>query len=261
MYPKSAELTRNVPFAAQRTITCSQKEAILSQQQNTKQFNYLHNKGKQSRQHGPLKQKLARSLPDQTVHHPPGAMFLLGGLGILFGFGANLWQMVTTFTAFWSMFNPKGTPVDPGKQPAVFAICGLIALSFQFALMMLTFRLDTTWKKYKVVGQPAEKSIKSVAQAKANQVKATAVEVVQHVNLVMVWGGLGFVVDTIGDYTFIAIYTVSLDFLTSTFIIFCYAVGLYALSTIAFVRSIEYLWAGFAAADNLKQQNQQTNRH
>jgi hypothetical protein len=38
------------------------------------------------------------------------------------------------------------------------------------------------------------------------------------------------------------------------FIIFCYAVALYALSTIAFVRSIEHLWAGFAAADNLKRE-------
>ena len=229
----------------------------MSQQQHSKPFNYLHNKGKQSGHR--IKQKFARSLPDQTVHHPPGAMFLLGGFGILFGFAANVWQMVTTFTAFWSMFNPRGSAVDPGKQPAVFAICGLIALSFQFALMMLTFRIDTTWKKYKVVGQPADKDIKGFAQARASQFKATAVEIVQHVSLVTVWGGLGFVVDTIGDYTFIAIYTASLDFLTSTFIIFCYAVGLYALSTIAFVRSIEYLWAGFAAADNLKKQNQHPN--
>jgi hypothetical protein len=145
------------------------------------------------------------------------------------------------------MFNPRGTPVDPGKQPAIFMICGLIAVSFQFALIMLVFRLDTTWKKHKVTGNT---SIKEAA-------RSTAIELVQHVNLVMVWGALGFVVDTIGDYTFIAIYTALLDPVTSTFIIFCYAVGLYALSTIAFVRSIEYLWAGFAASDNLKREHMQ----
>ena len=148
--------------------------------------------------------------------------------------------------AFWTMFNPAGTPVNPGKQPVVFMICGLIALSFQFALMMLVFRLDTTWKKHRVTGTiPA---VKRTAQ----QFKSTAVEIVQHVNLVMVWGGLGFVVDTIGDYTFISVYTAQLDPLTSSFIIFCYAVGLYALSTIAFVRSIEYLWAGFVALEKWK---------
>jgi hypothetical protein len=196
---------------------------------------------------------LVRNLPDQTIHHPPGAMFTIGVLGVLAGIGTNVWQMITTFTAFWTMFNPKGSAVDPGKQPVVFIICGLIAVSFQFALMMLVFRLDTTWKKHKVTGQGS-----GHAQAQGNklvqQFKSTAVEVVQHVSLVTIWGALGFVVDTIGDYTFISVYTGNLDLPTAAFIIFCYAVGLYALSTVGFVRSIEYIWAGFAAKDNLKEQ-------
>jgi hypothetical protein len=216
------------------------------------QRNYLHKKKTTSSSNASTDspkttRTFVRQAPDQTVHQPPGAMFAIGGLGVLLGFGANVWQMITTFTAFWSMFNPRGTPVDPGKQPAIFMICGLIAVSFQFALIMLVFRLDTTWKKHKVTGNT---SIKEAA-------RSTAIELVQHVNLVMVWGALGFVVDTIGDYTFIAIYTALLDPVTSTFIIFCYAVGLYALSTIAFVRSIEYLWAGFAASDNLKREHMQ----
>src|SRR5258708_31864934 len=95
---------------------------------------------------------IARQLPDKTVPQRPGSMFILGGLGILFGFGANIWQLITTFTAFWTMFNPAGTPVNPGKQPVVFMICGLIALSFQFPLMILVFLLDTTWKKHHVTG-------------------------------------------------------------------------------------------------------------
>ncbi|MBV8822760.1 MAG: hypothetical protein JO123_08220 [Ktedonobacteraceae bacterium] len=217
--------------------------------------NYLHKKGQQ--QHGPNTTRVfVRQMPDTTIHHPPGAMFFIGGLGILAGLAANVWQFITTFTAFWTMFNPRGTVIDPGKQPVLFVICGMMAFSFQFALMMLVFRLDTTWKKHHVTGQTA--GIKEQAQAKVQQFKSTTVEIVQHVNLVVIWGALGFVVDTIGDYTFIAIYTTTLDPPTSTFIIFCYAVALYALSTVAFVRSIEYVWAGFAASDNLREQRQQT---
>lgn len=224
----------------------------MAQQQQPK--NYLHKKGQQN---GPNKTRVfVRQMPDTTIHHPPGAMFLIGGVGILAGLAAIVWQSITTFTAFWIMFNPKGTPVDPGKQPVLFIICGMMAFSFQFALMMLVFRLDTTWKKHRVTGQ-APGGIKDHTQAKVQQLKSTAIEIVQHVNPVVIWGALGFVVDTIGDYTFIAIYTATLDGLTSTFIIFCYAVALYALSTIAFVRSIEYVWAGFAASDNLKEQRQQ----
>ena len=226
----------------------------------SQQRNYLHKKhggasgGSNGRSSSGPTRVFVRQMPDQTVHTPPGAMYIIGGLGVLLGFGANIWQMITTFTAFWTMFNPKGTPVDPGKQPAIFMICGLIAVSFQFALIMLVFRLDTTWKKHRVTG--GAPGVKGTAQA----MRSTAIEVVQHVNLVVIWGGLGFVVDTIGDYTFIAVYTATLDPVTSTFIIFCYAVGLYALSTIAFVRSIEYLWAGFAAADNLKREHADSQR-
>jgi hypothetical protein len=224
-------------------------------------INYLHKRAPQGGQHA--KSRVAvRSLPDPTIHQPPGAMFAIGGLGILAGGATNLWQMVTTFTAFWSLFNPAGTPVTLAKQPVVFIICALIAFSFQFALIMLVFRIDTVWKKYRVNGQ-AQGSLKGHAQARLAQAKSTAVEIVQHVNLVMVWGALGFVIDTIGDYTFIGLYTAALPLVTATFIIFCYAVALYALSTVAFARSIEYVWAGFAATDNLREQRmrQQQNQN
>src|SRR6266487_3069754 len=115
----------------------------------SQQRNYLHKKhggasgGSNGQSSSGPTRVFVRQMPDQTVHTPPGAMYIIGGLGVLLGFGANIWQMITTFTAFWTMFNPKGTPVDPGKQPAIFMICGLIAVSFQFALIMLVFRLDT----------------------------------------------------------------------------------------------------------------------
>src|SRR5215471_19356757 len=86
-------------------------------------------------------------MPDRTIHHPPIAMYIIGGSGVLLGIGTNLFQMFTTFIAFWSILNPNGSLVDLGKQPMDFAICAFIALSFQFSLIVLTFRIDTTWKR------------------------------------------------------------------------------------------------------------------
>ncbi len=182
-------------------------------------------------------------MPDRTIHHPPIAMYVIGGGGVLLGIATNFFQMFTTFIAFWGILNPNGTPVDLGKQPMDFAICAFIALSFQFSLIVLTFRIDTTWKR---------KNASTATGSSGNAIKSTAIEIVQHVNLVTIWGLLGFVVDTIGDYTFVSTYTAKLDPYNAIFIVFLYAVALYSLSTIAFVRSIEFLWAGFRAADNIR---------
>src|SRR5437879_5610989 len=128
------------------------------------------------------------------------------------------------------MFNPRHVPIDWSKQPMVFIVCAIIAISFQFALLMLVFRIDTAWKKHKVNDTP------NLAD-RGQQFRATAIEVVQHVDLVLIWGGIGFAVDTIGDYTFVSALTIGLDIVTSSFLIFCYAIALYALSTVAFARS------------------------
>jgi hypothetical protein len=199
--------------------------------------------GSQKQQQGPgIGATMKRQMPDATLHHPPIVMFAIGGIGTLAGTGTNVWQMITTYIAFWSMLNPSHSPTDLQSQPMDVVICGLIAFSFQFALIMLCFRIDSAWKKKNA----------TVTLPKTQAVVSTAIEVVQHVNLVMVWGALGFIVDTVGDYTFISIYTASLDPASATFIIFLYAVALYALSTVAFVRSIEFLWAGFRAADAVR---------
>lgn len=174
-----------------------------------------------------------KQLPDEIVHQPPIAMYVFGTLGIIAGVIANCWQMFTTFIAFWGILNPNGSPVDLGKQPMDFAICALIATSFQFALIVLVFRIDTAWKN-----RPAHRE--------------KAIEIIQHVNLVMIWGLIGFIVDTVGDYTFVSTYTRSLDPMNAILIVFLYAVALYAFSTVAFVKSIEFLWAGFRAADAIK---------
>lgn len=207
-----------------------------------KMRNYLKTQGQAAQS------RFVRVIPDETIHQPPGALLILGGLGILVGLLGNLWQPLTTFLAFWGMFNPAGSPVNLQKQPGIFLICGVIAIGAQFALLFLVFRIETPWKKHKVTGQ---------APGSATGFRATAVELVQHVSMVLIWGVLGFVVDTIGDFKFIGQYTASLDFWTSTFLIFIYAAFLYAFTTIGFVKAIEYVWAGFAAGDNLKQQHQQ----
>lgn len=193
--------------------------------------------------------RFVRVLPDTTVHNSPGALLALGFLGVGVGILGNLWQPFTTFLAFWGMFNPAGSPVNLQKQPGIFFVCGVIALGAQFALLFLVFRIETPWKKHKVHGTTPGISLAGA--------KATAVELVQHVSMIIVWGLLGFVVDTIGDFKFIGQYTSSLDFATSTFLIFIYCGFLYAFTTVAFVKSIEYLWAGFAASDNLKSQRKQ----
>lgn len=207
---------------------------MSQQSQQTTPRDYTQRfKGSTTRLTGkPLQDKL----PDETVHLPPIALFALGGIGVLAGILTNIWQMITTFVAFWSMFNPQARPFDFQRQPVIVAICGLIAFSFQLALMFLVFRLDKTWKKNKATGESPSKAARDAV-----------VEVVQQTDLVLIWSLLGFVVDTIGDYTFINLYTGSVDATTAIFLIFIYAVALYALSTIGFVRSLEYVWSGFAA--------------
>jgi len=173
-------------------------------------------------------------MPDSTVHLPPIALFVIGSGGSMLGVLTNIWQMITTFVAFWAMFNPGGRPIDFQKQPVLIGICALISISFQFALSFLVFRLDTSWKKKKENGE-------------SKAAMGAAIEVVQQADLVLIWSLLGFIVDTVGDFTFISLYTGGLDEATSIFLIFIYAVALYALSTIGFVRSLEYVWAAGSA--------------
>ncbi len=184
---------------------------------------------------------LSRGMPDETVHQPPSAMAALGWLGLIAGVAANCWQMYTTIAATWQMFTGNATPVLDIHN-VTFDICFLIAFSFQFALLFLVFRLDSRWKKQQTGGAGKKRGgMKSYGHA--------AVEVVQQLGLFAIWVGLAFVIDTLGDFTFIAARTASADASTSAFLVFLYAVALYALSTLAFVRSWEYLWAASAVKD------------
>lgn len=199
---------------------------------------------------------LARGLPDETVHQPPSAMAVIGGIGVVAGMLANSWQMATTidgvfqmfthgehaFTDFWSFFT--------NFRSVTYDICFLIAFSFQSALIYLVFRIDTKWKRQQTGNGTGKKNkLHKTGQQPQGYGKA-AVEVVQQLGLFGIWVGLGFVIDTLGDYMFISSRIApNVDGVTSAFLIFLYAVALYALSTIAFVRAWEYLWASSKAKD------------
>ncbi len=190
---------------------------------------------------GGAKTTRGQSIPDDTIFVPPVSMFLLGGGGILLALCANVWQVFTSFIAFFSMFTQGSNyqamkPIDRvGAQPLIAMVCLLIAISFQFAILFLVFRIERDWKNSKSRNQNGVEAAKS-----------TAVEIVQHVPLVLFWGVLGFIADTVGDYTFLGIYT------DNWFLLFMYGCALYASTTIMFARSIEYLWAGFVALEKWK---------
>lgn len=120
------------------------------------QTNFLTSQGQQQQQKPGQKLNVTRRLPDNTVHNPPGAMLTIGWVGVAAGLGANLWQMLTTIFAFLLMFT-AGRSSAINLSDVLFWISALIAFSFQFALIMLVFRIDTTWKKHKVNGTGAKK--------------------------------------------------------------------------------------------------------
>lgn len=204
-------------------------------------YDYLNkNKSNGSSAGGAKKTFDPGAAPDETMHTPPLVMFLLGGTLVIIGFAANGWQGVTTFTSFWQMFNPAGTPINYNAQPTIFVICGMIAAAAQIGLALMVWRIDTKWKKASFA-----------SSNNAEKAKNTAIEIAQHVDIIMVFALLGFIVDTIGDYTFIGSLTQHLDPGTQVFLIFLYAAFLYGLSTVVFVRGWEYLAAGWAASRNL----------
>lgn len=194
---------------------------------------------------GKVTRLLSTALPDRTVHHTPAVMTTLGAGGGLAGIIANLWQMYTTVVGLYQMFTGKtNPPVDLSN--VIFDICLLIAFSFQLALLFLVFRIDSRWKRQQT---GASGSAKKRARAARSGYGFAAVEVVQQLGLFGAWVVLAFVVETASDYLFIAARTVNVDPLTAAFLTFLYAVALYALSTLAFVRSIEYLWAAAAVKE------------
>jgi hypothetical protein len=195
---------------------------------------------------------LARGLPDETVHQPPSAMAVIGAIGVIAGALSNGWQMATTIDGVFQMFTNGRHAITNFSSffnfgNVIYDVCFLIAFSFQSALIYLVFRIDTRWKRQQTGGTTGRR--KRLGGGQAGYGRA-AVEVVQQLGLFGIWVGLAFVIDTLGDYMFISSrISPSVDATTAVFLIFLYAVALYALSTIAFVRAWEYLWASSKAKD------------
>src|SRR5579859_1062582 len=141
----------------------------------------------------------AAKAPDNTVHHPPLILFGIGSGGCGAGCLTNLWQIFTTFFALWIMFNVATSGQINftfwQKQPIIAAICLLIACCAQFFLQLLVFRLESAWKREQAQG-------KSTGGA----ILGTTVRIVQQTDLVLLISALSFVVDTVGDFTFISAY-------------------------------------------------------
>lgn len=225
---------------------------------NPKQYNYLHKKRKHkgsgspsstSGSQAPTGVQFSRLAPHATISVPPLFMFILGALGILFGVACNMLQWFSTFTAMMDIMTPNGSVVNNASQPYKYLIAALIATAVQFGLLLIIFKIDHRWKK-----NAGGKPIPVAAQLQGYG--AATIEVVQHMDIVSLYGIGSFVIDTIGDFIFVSGILAGLDPTTQMFMTFIYAAALYCLSTVAFVRSIEYVWSGIAATAHFLKQSQ-----
>jgi hypothetical protein len=182
------------------------------------------------------KKQKTSSWPDQTVFTPPIWMLFLGAIGFFAAFGANCWQVYTSFSAFQHMFITGSVykAMSPGDQERSLTVVNLfsfiIAFSCQLALVFLIFRIERRWKEERAQGK---------STSKVEAAKHTAVEVVNHIPLVVIWGVLGLVADTLGDVVFEGLYT------NDWFLLFMYGACLYALSGIGLPLSLECIWSGW----------------
>jgi hypothetical protein len=104
-----------------------------------------------TRKQGPgEKTASGQSLPDDTVFVPPISMFLLGGGGILVALGANVWQVFTSFSAFFTMFTQGDNyqamkPLDRiGAQPLISIVCLFINWEYASHYQSLSLLLQPT---------------------------------------------------------------------------------------------------------------------
>ena len=177
----------------------------------------------------------------ESVHHPPWFAYSLAMIGIIGGISANIWQVVTSVIAFFTLFS-QGTvykSLDQHGQAAattgaLFVSIGM-AISFQLGVLFFVFRVHKEFKEQKVkVGDGMQ------------AVKATAVQLVGHHRLLLAWSAISFIMDTVGDFTFITVLT------DNSFLILMYTLSLYAVSTIILSVSLERHWAAKISFQNWK---------
>src|SRR5260221_2675290 len=89
----------------------------MSQQQHKGPFNYTtkHAKHTGTTTSGPgVGLSGSRQMPDRTIHHPPIAMYFIGGGAVLFVRPTKLCEIVSPLIAVWLLAYPPSAPVHAG---------------------------------------------------------------------------------------------------------------------------------------------------
>ncbi len=176
------------------------------------------------------------------TQHPPWFVNSLAWIGIGIGIAANVMQVITTDIAFQTLIRQNGTyqSMGPHGQAAAEApiqlICAGIAVIMQLALLFFLFRVTQEFKHVK----------SSTGASGVEAMKDTAVSVISHQQILVVFAVLSLVADTVGDFTFISLYVQ--DF----FVIFFYGASLYAAGTAILSKALETQWAAAVAYANWK---------
>ncbi len=179
----------------------------------------------------------------RTAHTSPGLAFLLGGLGCFLALVTNLTQMWTSSSAFGEWFT-GGAIYQHLKLadqvrvlPIINAAAWVMAFGVQVGVLFVAFRVDVTWRKARADGKVGKAATGDTEPA----VRRTAVEMVSYENLLYVYGGVCFVANCIGDYSFITTYT------DNWLAVFFWGMVLTAGSTLLLMETAQYLWSGYRA--------------
>ncbi len=88
----------------------------------------------------------------ESIHHPPWFSYSLAGIGVLCGIVANLWQIVTSVIAFFTMFAQGSVyrHLDPHSQgnatAGALAVSIGMSIAFQLGVMFFVFRVHQELK-------------------------------------------------------------------------------------------------------------------
>jgi hypothetical protein len=176
-----------------------------------------------------------------ATHQPPWFTSGLAWFGIGVGLLANGLQVYTSDIAYQHMITTNEVWLHMNKagqdaaQFTIQLICFGVSLVFQLGLMFFVFRITNEMKNTKTPGMKG-----------MDQLKHTAVSIIDHQKILLLWTVIAAAYDTLGDFNFIGLYT------DDPLSIFIYAVALYAASTILLSKSLEVHWASAVAYANWK---------
>jgi len=171
------------------------------------------------------------AMPDETLHQPPLAIFLFAGIVIFVSLLANIWQPFTTYIAIHAKivtgatYTKMNTQGQLGSEAPITLIGIVIAVGAQLGVLYFVFRVKDEWMR------------KAQGTSSSGNIVHTAIEISQHIGLVMIWVGAGFLIDTVGDITFIGLYT------HDPIIMLAYMLLLYSISTVGLVGGLHLLQA------------------